>query len=286
MILTARAKVAGIIGWPVSHSRSPQLHGYWLEKYGIDGTYIPLPVAPTNIETALRGLVALGLRGANVTVPHKEAVLRACDEVDPLARRIGAVNTLQVGADGSLLGTNTDAFGFIQNLGMHSGWQAPDGPAVVLGAGGAARAACVALVDAGVEIVNIVNRTEERAAKLANEISPYCRAVGWENREDVLDKAALLVNTTKLGMTGQPELEIRLDALPTTATVYDIVYTPLETALLAQARARGNRTVDGLGMLLFQAQPGFQAWFGVCPEVDNNLRNFILADVTGERAAR
>ena len=282
MILSGKAKVAGVMGWPVSHSRSPRLHGYWLAKHGIDGVYIPMAVPPGRFEEALRALSALGLRGANVTLPHKEAALRTCDEVDPLAQRIGAVNTIAVDPDGALKGSNTDVFGLIENLRQRSDWRAGAGPVVILGAGGAARSACVALIDAGVESIHIVNRTLERASELAGAMAPQCNAVAWGRREEVLDGAALLINTTTLGMTGQPPLGTRLDALPVGATVYDIVYAPLETGLLAAARARGNHAVDGLGMLLHQARPGFEAWFGVRPEVDDGLREFVLQDLRGD----
>lgn len=282
MMLSGKAKVAGVMGWPVSHSRSPRLHGYWLEKYGIDGVYIPMAVPPDRFELAVRALPALGLRGANITVPHKEAALRACDEVDPLARRIGAVNTIAVDPDGALKGSNTDAFGLIENLRRNSDWRPGDGPAVILGAGGAARSACVALIDAGVDSIHIVNRTLARAGDLAGAMAPQCDALAWDRREEVLDGAALLINTTTLGMSGQPALDIRLDALPEAATVYDIVYVPLETDLLAEARLRGNHAVDGLGMLLHQARPGFEAWFGVRPDVDEDLREFVLQDLRAD----
>jgi shikimate dehydrogenase len=278
MILTGKARLAGVMGWPVSHSRSPRLHGYWLDAYGIDGAYLPLPVAPDRIETALRALPALGFAGVNLTVPHKEAALGVVDRVDALARRIGAVNTVVVAADGSLDGTNTDAFGFIENLRAGApGWE-PGRPAVVLGAGGAARAVCVGLADAGVSEIRLANRTESRAARLADELSGI-RPVAWDARGDALDGAGLLVNTTTLGMTGAPPLGIALDALPGGAVVTDIVYAPLETPLLAAARARGNACVDGLGMLLHQARPGFAAWFGHEPEVTEALRAFVLEDL-------
>lgn len=280
MIISGKARVAGVIGWPIAHSRSPRLHGYWLEKHRIDGTYIPMAVSPDRLEQALLALPALGLRGANVTLPHKETALRLCDSVDPLAQRIGAVNTIVVGADGELRGSNTDAFGLIEHLRQCSDWQPSDGPVVILGAGGAARAACVALIDAGVRSIRIVNRTFERASELASAMAPNCCAVLWEEREEALDGAALLVNTTSLGMAGQPPLDLRLKRLPRGATVYDIVYVPLETDLLAAARARGNCAVDGLGMLLHQARPGFEAWFGVPVEVDEDLRAFILQDLS------
>ena len=279
MILSGKTMVAGVMGWPVAHSRSPRLHGYWLEKHGIDGVYIPMAVPPERFEQALRALPALGLRGVNITVPHKETALLVCDTVDPLARRIGAVNTVMIGSDGTLQGSNTDAFGLLENLRERSDWRAAAGPAVVLGAGGAARSACVALIDAGVQSIRIVNRTLERARELARALDPQCSAVSWDQRDEALSGAALVINTTTLGMTGQPPLEIRLDTLPKDATVYDIVYSPLETGLLAAARARGNKVVDGLGMLLHQARPGFEGWFGVRPEVDDGLRNFILRDL-------
>lgn len=279
MMLSAKARIAGVMGWPVSHSRSPRLHGYWLERYAVDGAYIPLPVPPGQVETALRALPVLGFRGANLTVPHKTEGLAICDELDPLARRIGAVNTVVVGEDGRLIGSNTDAYGFIENLRRNSAWRSGDAPAVVLGAGGAARAVCVALLDAGAKSVRIANRTRLRAEDLADELGAAVEAVDWETRDAVLENAGLLVNTTTLGMTGQPQLDIDLSALPEGAVVCDIVYVPLETKLLATARAGGHQTVDGLGMLLYQAQPGFEAWFGIRPEVDDSLRRFMLDDL-------
>ncbi|UCH76073.1 MAG: shikimate dehydrogenase [Rhodospirillales bacterium] len=280
-MLSGKARLAGVMGWPVSHSRSPLLHGHWLERYRIDGAYVPLPVPPGRIETALRALPVLGFRGVNVTVPHKEAALEMCDELDPLARRIGAVNTVVVGEDDRLIGSNTDAYGFIENLRRNSGWRTGPAPVVVLGAGGAARAVCVALLDAGAASLTIVNRTRLRADFLADELGAGVDAVDWDQRHATLEGAMLLVNTTSLGMTGQPALNVDLAALPADAIVCDIVYAPLETPLLAAARARGNPVVDGLGMLLYQAQPGFEAWFGVRPEVDQALRRVMLEDLAG-----
>jgi shikimate dehydrogenase len=277
MIPTGKARVAGVIGWPVGHSRSPRLHGFWLDRHGIDGAYVPLAVPPGRIGEAVRALPALGFRGANVTVPHKEAVMEALDEVDPSARRIGAVNTIVVREDGSLEGRNTDGFGFLENLREgRPGWDAAAGPAVVLGAGGAARAILVALAEAGAPEIRLLNRTAERAERLAAEIGGPIRVLPWERRAGALDGAALLVNTTTQGMAGQPPLEIDLAPLPRGAVVTDIVYAPLETPLLAAARARGNAVVDGLGMLLHQARPGFEAWFGHRPEVTPELRAFVL----------
>lgn len=274
MILSGTTAVAGIMGWPIGHSRSPRLHGYWLREYGVDGVYLPLVASPEGIEAAFRGLPGLGFRGVNVTIPHKLSALAACDHIDDVAARIGAVNTIIIGEDGALSGTNTDAFGFLANLRQESDWRGVEGPAVVLGAGGAARAVCVALLDAGVPEVRIANRTDSRAQALADEFG--LTAFPWADRAAALDGAALVVNATSLGMTGQPTLDLLLDALPIDALVHDIVYAPLETELLTQARARGNPIVDGLGMLLHQARPGFEAWFGVSPDVTPALRNFVL----------
>ncbi len=281
MILSGRAKVAGVMGWPVSHSRSPRLHGHWLERHGIDGAYVPLPVAPENFEQALRTLAMLGFHGANITLPHKEAALRVVDEVDPLARRIGAVNTVVVQEGGDLWGGNSDAYGFIANLRDRAPQWRPDrGPAVVLGAGGAARAVIVGLQDEGVGDIRLVNRTRQRADDLVRQLAGpgELTAIDWEDRAAALSDAALLVNTTSLGMSGQPPLDIPLHDLPTAAVVCDIVYVPLETSLLSAARRRGNVAVDGLGMLLHQAVPGFEAWFGVRPVVDGDLRRLIARD--------
>ncbi|MCR6629472.1 MAG: shikimate dehydrogenase [Magnetospirillum sp.] len=268
MIVSGKARLAGVMGWPVGHSRSPRLHGYWLEKLGIDGAYVPLPVRPEDFQQALEVLPCMGFVGANVTVPHKEQALVLADEVEPLARRIGAVNTLVFHDDGSVEGRNTDAFGFLENLRRGAPDWAPEaGPAVVLGAGGAARAVCAALVDAGVPEIRLVNRSTSRAEQVAKDVGGMISVMGWDQAARALDGAVLLVNATTLGMTGQPPLELALDRLPTSAVVNDIVYAPLVTDLLARAAARGNPAVDGLGMLLWQAVPGFEAWFGVRPEV-------------------
>ncbi len=278
MTMTGRAKLAGVMGWPVSHSLSPVLHGHWLNSLGIDGAYVPLPVAPENFAEALNALAKMGFRGVNVTVPHKEAALAAVDAADALARRIGAVNTVIVGDDGKLTGTNTDGFGFLENLKEGApGWNATAGPAVVLGAGGAARAVIVALIDAGAPEIKLVNRTHARANRLAEDLGGPVTVHDWDDRAAILAGANLLVNTTTLGMTGKSPLEISLDVLPVDAVVNDIVYAPLETGLLAAARARGNPVVDGLGMLLHQARPGFEAWFGTAPQVTPDLRAHILA---------
>ncbi len=230
---------------------------------------------------ALSALPALGFAGVNLTIPHKEAAVSLVDRLSPRAQRIRAVNTVVVEADGMLSGDNTDGFGFIAALSESQvGWRAEAGPAVVLGAGGAARAVSVALLDAGVPEVRLLNRTPERARALADELGGSVHAVDWTARAAALDGAALLVNTTSLGMRGQPPLVLTLDALPRTALVTDVVYTPLITPLLALAQARGNPVVDGLGMLLHQARPGFRAWFGVDPEVDDDLRAAVAAGLS------
>jgi shikimate dehydrogenase len=282
--LTGRARLAGIIGWPVGHSLSPRLHGHWLRRYGIDGVYVPLAVPPDRLEQALDALPALGFRGCNLTIPHKSAALALVDHASPLAHRIGAINTVVVEADGTLSGDNTDGFGFLASLAAaYPGWRAESGPAVLLGAGGAARAVTVALLDAGAPEVRLLNRTPGRAEELAAGLDGPIAAVPWAERAAALDGAALLVNTTSLGMAGQPPLVLSLDALPRIALVADVVYTPLITPLLAVARAHGNPVVDGLGMLLHQARPGFRAWFGVEPKVDEELRAAVLAGLGGRQ---
>lgn len=277
MIVSGRAMLAGVVGWPVEHSLSPRLHGFWLEKYQIDGAYVALPVHPADLRAVLRLLPRIGFRGVNVTVPHKEAALEAMDEIEPLARTIGAVNTVIVREDGSLFGRNTDAFGFIENLRQGAPhWHAAHKPAVIVGAGGAARAICVALLDAGVPEIYLVNRTLARAKALADDLGDQVIAVPWAAHAAAMAEAALVVNATTLGMKGQPETLLDLSKLAKTAVVTDIVYTPLETPLLAAARARGNATVDGLGMLIHQARPGFEAWFGKAPDPDGELRAFLI----------
>lgn len=270
--LSGAARLAGVIGWPVAHSRSPRLHGHWLSAFGVDGAYLPLPVRPEDLAVAVHGLRAAGFAGLNVTIPHKQAVMALCDRVTAAAQRIGAVNTLVFGADG-IVGSNTDGIGFVANLVAHG--VAPDaGPTLLLGAGGGARAIAATLLDQGVA-VTVCNRTPERAAALAASL-PGIRVVPWAARAAALADQALLVNTTQLGMTGQPPLEMALDRAAPGLVVADIVYAPLETPLLAAARGRGLRTVSGIGMLLHQAVPGFTAWFGVAPLVDQALQDAVL----------
>jgi shikimate dehydrogenase len=269
-------KLAGVMGWPVAHSRSPKLHGYWLEHHGIAGAYVPLPVAPGRVADALKGLSALGFSGCNVTIPHKLEVMKLVDNVDPLAQRIGAVNTVVVEKDGKLSGFNTDGYGFVESVReVRPDWKADAGPVVVLGAGGGARAIVVTLIAEGAKDIRLLNRTTTRAEELATAAGPQVRVLAWDKRAEALDGAALLVNTTSQGMVGQPPLDISLDALPKTALVSDIVYNPLVTPLLATAKARGNVVADGLGMLLHQARPAFRAFYGVTPEVTPELRRMI-----------
>ncbi len=278
MTINGNAILAGVVGWPVGHSLSPRLHGYWLDEHGIDGAYVPLAVTPENFAAAVGQLPHLGFAGANVTVPHKEAALDLIDRADDNARRIGAVNTLVVESDGGLAGSNSDGFGFRENLKAgHPEWRAEAGPAIVLGAGGAARAIVDTLLEAGAPEVRVVNRTAGRAEALARDIGGAISIVAWQDLPGALDNAALLVNATTLGMHGKAPLELDLRPLPATALVNDIVYTPLETPLLSAARARGNPVVDGLGMLLHQARPGFAAWFGIEPTVTPELRDFVIA---------
>lgn len=268
---------AGVIGWPIAHSLSPRLHGYWLARHAVPGYYVPMAVHPDHLRDVLRVLPKMSYRGVNVTVPHKETALAVMDTLSDNAKRVGAVNTVVV-KDGCLHGDNTDLFGFAQSvLEAVPGWSAADRPVAVIGAGGAASAVIVACLDFGASEVRLVNRTRRRAEEAAARFGASVRPMAWEERSSCLDGVCLLVNATTLGMTSQPPLDIRLDDLPISAVVADIVYAPLESPLLAAARTRGNRAVDGLGMLLHQARPGFTAWFGVEPRVTADLRAHVIA---------
>jgi len=272
MIHTLR--VAGVIGDPIAHSLSPRVHGHWLNRYGIKGHYVPLHIKPQDFAQAITMLPRMGFAGANVTIPHKHDALAVADHVTPLARRIGAANTLTF-TDLGLEADNTDGYGFTHNiLAAVPGWS-PRRVAVI-GAGGANRAVIVALLDLGVEEIRLTNRTAERSAGLADEFGPRIVPCPWAQRTEMLEGCDTLINGTSLGMVGNPALDLNLSALPGNAVVNDLVYSPLETPLLAQARARGNPCVDGLGMLLHQAAPGFERWFGRKPEVDADLRNAVL----------
>jgi len=276
---------AAIVGWPVEHSRSPALHGFWLKQHGIAGHYGRLPVEPKR--AALEELIAFlrrtpNARGCNLTLPHKVDIMPLLDRIHPDAERIGAVNTVIKQPDGSLEGRNSDAFGFLAALKQGApAWTAAAGPAVVLGAGGAARAVVASLVEAGVPELRLINRTQEAAVNLGVAFTPsdgrQIMIERWDERSQMLDGASLLVNTTSLGMKGQPSLDLDLARLPPGAVVDDIVSVPLETALLASARARGNICIDGLGMLLHQGRMGFEAWFGQDVEVTEEQRQAVLA---------
>jgi shikimate dehydrogenase len=265
--------LAGLMGDPVMHSRSPLIHNYWLKHYDLAGSYVLLAIKPMNLDRALKALPALGFAGCNLTIPHKEAAMAAMDDVDPVAKRIGAMNCVVVGADGKLSGFNNDGYGYIESVREeHPNWRADAGPVVVIGAGGGARAVVSALCDAGAPEVRLINRTQQRAERLAIEYGAPVRVYPWQDREGALCGAAMLVNTTSLGMHGQPPLDLALDHLPGHALVSDIIYIPKETPLLLQARLRGNPVSNGLGMLIHQARPAFKAWFGVLPVVTPELR--------------
>ncbi|MCA0929676.1 shikimate dehydrogenase [Ruegeria profundi] len=272
-----RIPLAGVIGHPIAHSKSPQLHGYWLKKYGLAGHYVPMDVAPDDLGVVLRSLPKAGFVGANVTVPHKETALRLADFVSKRAKLIGAANTLFFGEDGKIYADNTDGFGFMQNLRDGApDWSPSDGPAVVFGAGGASRAVLQGLLEAGVPKIMLTNRTQARADQLKEEFGDRITVVDWIQAGNVIEEAELVVNTTSLGMQGQPELRVPLDGLQPGAVVTDLVYAPLKTKLLQTAEDAGCTTVDGLGMLLYQAVPGFERWFGTRPEVTDDLRAAVL----------
>ena len=271
-------KCACVIGWPVAHSRSPVIHRYWLKLYGLDGAYEQEAVRPEEIEDFLHSLRQRGYEGANVTLPHKEAALAGADRPDAAATAIGAANTLWLDDKGLLHASNTDAYGFMTHLSAEApDWNKGKRPVMVLGAGGAARAILHGLLEAGASKILLANRTEDRAKALAQSFGSRVSLIPWGDRNRALAGCGLLVNATSLGMTGKQPLDLGLSALPLDATVADIVYSPLQTPLLAAAKARGNRTVDGLGMLLHQAVPGFQRWFGVRPEVTPELRAYVAA---------
>lgn len=276
---------ACVVGWPIAHSRSPLIHGYWLRTLGVDGVYDKVAVPPGAFATFARTVGEDGLVGANVTAPHKEAAFAACDRITPSVAGLGAVNTLWR-ENGELWGDNTDVAGFLANLDEQApDWRATTQGAIVIGAGGAARAIVHALRLAGVERIAIVNRTRARAESLATHFGDFGRAAAWSELPMLLASADLLVNASSLGMTGQPALEIDLAPLGRRAVVAEIVYVPLQTPLLAAAQARFLRTVDGLGMLLHQAAPGFAHWFGVRPRVTSDLRALVAADIVGSRLA-
>jgi len=274
-------KHACVIGWPVEHSRSPLLHGYWLKKYGIDGTYTKRAVAPEAVADFLRSLSANGYVGCNVTVPHKAAAFSAADEREDSAKAVSAANTLWL-SDGKLVAANTDTYGYMTNLSQQApGWDRRDAPVSILGAGGAGRAIVFGFLDAGVSEIRVFNRTRARAETLAQQFGPCVKVLDWSEREAGSRDSAVLVNTTTIGMNGVGTLDFDLAGFDPECVVSDIVYVPLETELLRKAKSQGLRTVDGLGMLLHQGVPGFEKWFGVRPEVTDELRNLIAGDIEG-----
>jgi len=272
-----RIPLAGVIGHPIAHSRSPALHGYWLRRYGLKGHYIPIDIAPTDLAELIRTLPRLGFVGLNVTTPHKEAVLQIANIVTDRAALIGAANTLIFRKDGKIHADNTDGSGFIANLRQNApNWAPASGPAVVFGAGGAARAVIAALIEVGVPEIRLANRTRPRADALRSDFGAKIHVHEWVQAANLLDDAATVVNTTSLGMTGKPEFRVPLGRLKPRALVTDLVYTPLKTQFLIEAEAAGCSVVDGLGMLLHQAAPGFERWFGVRPDVDEATRTAVL----------
>ena len=276
--MTGQPLLAGVVGWPIAHSRSPRLHGHWLRRYGVDGYYIPIGLPPEGFATGIRAAQALGFRGVNVTIPHKEAALALATDPTPLATSIGAANTLTFRADGTIHADNTDGYGFIANLRQQApGWQAGAGPALVLGAGGSARAVIAALLAEGVPEVRVAGRTRTRAEALRAHFGPRLAVLDWAEAPAAAAEAATIVNATSLGLAGSGDLPLPLDGVARATLVTDLVYGGEPTAFVAEARRLGLVAVDGLGMLLHQAAPGFERWFGVRPEVDEALRAAVLA---------
>lgn len=270
--------LAGVIGDPVAHSRSPALFRHWLERHALSGHYVPLHVKPADLEQVVRTIPAMGFVGTNVTIPHKERALEIADDVSEAAKAIGAANTLTFGQDGKIHADNTDGYGFLANLRQNApDWKPSAGPALVLGAGGAARAIIHALLSAGVPEIFLTNRTAARAEDLTTVFGDRVKPVEWDVAAKTVSQAATVVNTTALGMSGQPPLTLDLSGLSPTQLVTDIVYTPLRTDLLITADRAGCTAVDGLGMLLHQAVPGFERWFGHRPEVTEDTRKAVLA---------
>ncbi len=270
--------LAGVIGNPIAHSRSPKLHKHWLATYGLKGDYVPLHVHEEDLETVLRTMHKMGFVGANVTIPHKVAALHIADQVSDRATLIGAANTLIFRKDGKIIADNTDGYGFIANLRQNApGWDAAAGPALVFGAGGAARAVIVSLIEQGTTEIILTNRTRPKSEALRDEFGTRIHVVDWVQAGNHIDEAATVINTTSLGMVGQPEFRVPLDGLRPGTVVTDLVYAPLRTHLLQVAEDAGCVTVDGLGMLLHQGVPGFERWFGTRPEVNEATRAAVLA---------
>ena len=277
-----RFHMAAVMGWPVMHSRSPMMHNFWMDQQGLAGNYVPLAIEPGQIGPALRAMHPLGFAGCNLTIPHKQDAMEVVDEVDDVARKIGAISCVVVREDGSLFGTNNDWLGFRGNLRQFfPDWQADAGPVTVIGAGGGGRAVCYALTQEGATDIRLVNRTRERAERLAEELGGPITVYPWSDRHDLLDVVTMAVNVTSQGMQGEAALDINLDKLPGDAIATDIIYIPLETPFLAAARARGNRTLNGVGMLLHQGPPAWVRWFGIEPEVSAELRAEMEDSIRG-----
>jgi shikimate dehydrogenase len=270
--------LAGVMGWPIAQSRSPVLHNYWIKKYNLNGRYVPLAVRPERLADAIRGLPALGFRGCNLTMPHKQLAITMVDKLTDTAKRIGAVNCIVVGDDGKMLGTNNDGNGYVLSVQeVAPQWKPSDGLIVILGAGGAARAIIVAMLERGAKEILVINRTFEKAEALAKDLGTVVKPIVWAKRNDAIADVTLLINATNQGMADKPALDISLDKLPKQTLVSDLIYVPPETSFLRAAKARGNVTINGLGMLLHQARPAFQAWFGIWPEITPDLRATIMA---------
>lgn len=275
--MSGKIPLAGVIGSPISHSKSPQIHKHWLKTYGLSGDYVPMDVAPQDLKQVLEVLPKAGFVGVNITIPHKEAVLEIADLVTDRATLIGAANTLIFRKDGKIHADNTDGYGFVENLKAGAPmWQPTSGPATVMGAGGSARAVIASLLDAGVPEILLTNRTRVRAEKLADDFGGRLTIVDWVQAGNILEESTLVVNTTSLGMIGKPSMRVPLDGLRRGTIVTDLVYAPLKTDLLAAAEQAGCITVDGLGMLLHQAVPAFERWFGERPDVDSATRAAAL----------
>jgi shikimate dehydrogenase len=273
-----RFLLAAVMGWPISQSRSPMLHNYWFAQHGLAGSYVPLAIRPEGLQAALRALPALTFSGCNLTIPHKQEAMKIVDEVDITAKKIGAISCVAVRPDGSLSGSNNDWYGFTHNiLEFVPDWRADSGPVAVMGAGGGARAVVYGLMERGAREIRLINRTPARAQNLAKDFGGPIKVLPWDERHDAIEGVAMLVNATSQGMIGQAPLDLKLDKLPKSALVNDIIYIPRETPLIAAARARGNRTVTGLGMLLHQGIPAWKAWFGIEPKVTAELRARIEA---------
>ncbi len=271
-------KKAGVIGWPIEQSRSPLIHGHWLQQHNIDGSYEKYAVAPEDLKSFIAQLATKNINGINVTIPHKEHVIKLADKITDTTKAIGAANTLWF-ENNQLIADNTDSYGFITHLKKSAPHWHANTPAMILGAGGAARAIIHALQKEGVPEIYLTNRTITRAENLAEEFGPPVKVIAWQEKEQHLAQTHLLVNSTSLGMTGKPPLEINIETMPASATVYDIVYAPLETKLLSTAKSLGFTPIDGLGMLLHQAVPGFEQWFGTRPDVTDELRQMIVKDL-------